>query len=105
MNAKDNYGFTALIRASEDGHIDILTLLLDKGADTTPKSIIKNCTALMSAKNKETVEVIEKHIRIQELIKKATTVSLVIKKGLTKNNEPLMRDTHKETVYNIVSFF
>ena len=59
----------------------------------------------MSAKNKETVEVIEKHIRIQEHIKKATTVSLVIKKGLTKNNEPLMRDTHKETVYNIVSFF
>ncbi|KAJ5882525.1 ankyrin [Penicillium soppii] len=38
LNSKDDDGQTALIKASEDGHVDVATYLLKEGADITLKS-------------------------------------------------------------------
>jgi ankyrin repeat protein len=57
LNAKDDRGFTALHRASEMGHKEIVTLLLENGAD---KSIVaEGYTALLLAQNREHKEITE----------------------------------------------
>ena len=48
VNAKDANGWTALIRASWDGHTEIVATLLEKGADVNAKDA-KGSTALMKA--------------------------------------------------------
>jgi hypothetical protein len=48
VNAK-NYGATALWMAAEEGHTEIVRLLLERGADANTKEDISGFTALMSA--------------------------------------------------------
>ena len=48
MNAKNNDGWTALIRASSNGHTETVAMLLEKGADVNAKNMIGR-TALISA--------------------------------------------------------
>jgi ankyrin repeat protein len=48
INAKDEYGNTALILAAHKGHTEIVKLLMDSGADVNAKNIFSN-TPLMVA--------------------------------------------------------
>jgi len=48
VNAKDKYGYTALILVSEKGHTEIVAMLLEKGADVNAKRNDGN-TALVLA--------------------------------------------------------
>lgn len=48
VNAKDRFGWTALIKAAMFGYNDIVKILLDKGADVNAKTNL-GCTALMEA--------------------------------------------------------
>lgn len=58
VDEKDEYGNTALMLAACWGHIDIVTLLLDKGADIDLKSS-KGQSAVMWAENNQRSEVLE----------------------------------------------
>jgi ankyrin repeat protein len=48
VEAKDNHGWTALMYAAENGHVDCVRVLLNAGADMEAKST-DGGTALMSA--------------------------------------------------------
>ena len=75
--------------ASEEGHIDIVKMLLEKGADVNAKDKFGR-TSLMVAFHKPTAEVIKKYIRIK-LMEEILKIALIVKKGLTqKGNKPLV---------------
>ncbi len=42
-------GYTALIRATENGHVDCVRLLLDAGADKNAKDVVRDCFAVSAA--------------------------------------------------------
>ena len=71
---------------------EIVEMLLDAGADIVYKE---------DEKSDFLKSIVEKRNRIREI----NITSLVIKKGLTKNNEPLMQKAQSETIYHIASFF
>ena len=71
---------------------EIVEMLLDAGADIVYKE---------DEKSDFLKSIVEKRNRIREI----NITSLVIKKGLTKNNESLMRKAQSETIYHIASFF
>jgi ankyrin repeat protein len=56
-NAKDNNGDTALTKACQEGHLEVLHVLLDKGADVSAKKN-NGDTALMMASRKRHLEVL-----------------------------------------------
>ena len=60
VNAKDNYGNTALMWASQHGYIEVAKLLIEAGADVN----LRGTTALMIALE-------EGHTEIVELLKEA----------------------------------
>ena len=102
VNAKQHcyncQGVTALMKASNQGHAEIVKILLENGADVDCKSAIGN-TALMKAREKE-------HVTIMALIKNHIyrMICLVIKKGRTKNEIPLVRYSHKDIAYHVLSY-
>jgi ankyrin repeat protein len=49
VNARDSYGFTALIFAAKSGNSSTVRLLLTRGADVNAKSKLLGYTALMNA--------------------------------------------------------
>jgi ankyrin repeat protein len=57
VNYKDNRGFTALHRAAEMGHIEIVKILLTSGADKSIEA--ENHTALSLAQARENKEIID----------------------------------------------
>lgn len=71
---------------------EIVEMLLDAGADIVYKEDEKSDFLKC---------IVEKRNRIREI----NMTSLVIKRGLTKNNEPLIQTAHSETIYNIALFF
>ena len=71
---------------------EIVEMLLNAGADIVYKE---------DEKSDFLKSIVEKRNRIREI----NITSLVIKKGLTKNNESLMQKAQSETIYHIASFF
>ena len=49
LEAKDMYGFTALQRAAQNGHLDVVEALVDAGADVNAKSFDKNALVFAAA--------------------------------------------------------
>ena len=58
VNAKFRYGTTALFKAAERGHLEIVKLLLARGADVTVKDTFYGATAMTWALNNDHVEVV-----------------------------------------------
>jgi ankyrin repeat protein len=57
INHRDNRGFTALHRAAEMGHVEIVKILLANGADRSIEA--ESHTALSLAQAQNSVEIIE----------------------------------------------
>ena len=72
----------SLLMASEEGHIDIVKMLLEKGADVNAKDKFGRMS-LMVAFHKPTAEVHKKYIRIK-LMEEILKIALIVKKGLNK---------------------
>ena len=62
VNAKDQYGITALMEASRNGHDDIVKRLIDNGADVDARDN-ESWSALLRAS-------LAGHAEIQEILKK-----------------------------------
>lgn len=58
VNAKFRYGTTALFKASERGHADVVKVLLARGADATVKDTFYNATAMTWALQNDHFEVV-----------------------------------------------
>jgi hypothetical protein len=58
VNAKFRYGATALFKAAERGHTEIVKLLLARGADVTVKDTFYGATAMTWALDNDHVEVV-----------------------------------------------
>ena len=58
VNAKFRYGTTALFKAAERGNIDVVRILLARGADTTVKDTFYGATAMTWALDNDHVEVV-----------------------------------------------
>lgn len=58
VNAKFRYGTTALFKASERGHLDIVKLLLARGADATIKDTFYGATALTWALDNDHFDIV-----------------------------------------------
>jgi len=58
VNAKFRYGTTALFKAAERGHVEIVKLLLARGADATVKDTFYGATALTWALDSDRLEVV-----------------------------------------------
>jgi hypothetical protein len=58
VNAKFRYGTTALFKAAERGHVEIVKLLLARGADATVKDTFYGATAMSWALDGDHLEVV-----------------------------------------------
>jgi len=59
VNAKFRYGTTALFKAAERGHVEIVKLLLARGADATVKDTFYGATAMTWALDSDHLEVVD----------------------------------------------
>jgi ankyrin repeat protein len=59
VNAKFRYGTTALFKAAERGHVEIVKLLLARGADATVKDTFYGATAMTWALDGDHLEVVD----------------------------------------------
>lgn len=59
VNAKFRYGTTALFKAAERGHVEIVKLLLARGADATVKDAFYGATAMTWALDSDHLEVVD----------------------------------------------
>lgn len=58
VNAKFRYGTTALFKAAERGHLEIVKLLLARGADVTVKDTFYGATAMSWALDNDHLEIV-----------------------------------------------
>ena len=112
VNVKDKWKRTALMFACQGGYTEIVNILLEKGADTNvimrDYDDLRSWTALDIAKkyvHKEIVSLIVNYQRRPELMKHLLKIALVVKKGRTKGDKPLVPCAHRETIYRIACFF
>ena len=99
INRQDNNnGATPLIEASFRDNPEIVSLLLENGADVNiiDKWGDSAITKAIEYENTEVVTLIKNHIN--------KIVSLIIKKGRTKDEIPLLPNSHKDIVYRVLSF-
>lgn len=103
VNTHNIHGWTPLMLASKYGHIEVVERLLENGADVNMKNGY-NDTALMISKTYCRPLIIT-YIRRAEIIEETFMTSLIIKKGCSKDNKPLVSYAHREMIYRIASFF
>jgi hypothetical protein len=72
-NAKDRFGYIALMFAARNGHLPVVQTLLEKGADPTAKNVVGE-TALDIARK-------EGHTQIESLLQQAKTKVIRTRKG------------------------
>ena len=109
VNAKADGNLTALMSASSKGQTEVVRILLENEADVNVKDLCGQ-TALMMASEEErhanTVALIKKHIRIKQLIKDTNMTALIVKKGITREEDKLLVPyAQRETIRHIASFF
>ncbi len=85
VNAKFRYGATALFKAAERGHADVVKLLLARGADATVKDTFYGATAMSWALDNDHVEVVR-----AILDKDASSVTQVLMRGARQGKAPLV---------------
>jgi ankyrin repeat protein len=85
VNAKFRYGTTALFKASERGHTDVVKVLLARGADATVKDTFYSATAMTWALNNNHFEVVRALLE-----KDASSVTDVLLTGARQGKAPLV---------------
>lgn len=102
VNAKQYFhncqGVTALLKAAAVGHTKIVKILLENGAEIDAKTGVGN-TALMKARERG-------HAAVVRLIKNHMNriILLVVEKGRTKDESPLVTHSHKDIAKHIASY-
>ena len=76
VNAKDADGLTSLMKASDEGHVDVVRLLIERGADVNAANE-EGWTALMYASSRGHVDV------VRLLIERGADVHVVDARGRT----------------------
>src|SRR6476660_6630161 len=86
VNAKFRYGATALFKAAERGHLEIVKILLARGADVSVKDTFYNATAMTWAMDGGHVEI------VRELLEKQpSSVDDVLITGVGENKPDLVK--------------
>lgn len=85
VNAKFRYGATALFKAAERGHTDVVKLLLARGADVTVKDTYYGATAMTWALQNKHVDAV-----LALLEKDAGSVDDVLSTGVQEKNVALV---------------
>lgn len=85
VNAKFRYGATALFKAAERGHTEIVKLLLARGADVTVKDTFYGATAMTWALDSNHVEVVR-----ALLDKDSSSVNEVLMTGVREGNAAMV---------------
>lgn len=86
VNAKFRYGATALFKAAERGHTEIVKLLLARGADATIKDTFYGATAMTWALDNDHVEIVKALLE-----KDGSSVNDVLLTGAREGKAPLVR--------------
>lgn len=86
VNAKFRYGTTALFKAAERGHADVVKVLLARGADATVKDTFYGATAMSWALDNDHVEVVRAILEKDE-----SSVAQVLMRGARQGKAPLVQ--------------
>jgi ankyrin repeat protein len=86
VNAKFRYGATALFKAAERGHKDVVAVLLARGADVKVKDTFYGATAMTWSLNHNHLEVVR-----MLLEKNADDAEDVLMTGVRENNDELVK--------------
>jgi hypothetical protein len=86
VNAKFRYGATALFKAAERGHTEVVKLLLARGADVTVKDTFYGATAMTWALDNDHVEIVKALLE-----KDGSSVNDVLLTGAREGKTPLVR--------------
>jgi ankyrin repeat protein len=85
VNTKFRYGATALFKAAERGHTEVVKLLLARGADVTVKDTFYNATAMTWALDNDHLETVRALLE-----KDSNSVGDVLMTGVREGKEPLV---------------
>jgi Ankyrin repeats (3 copies) len=85
VNAKFRYGTTALFKAAERGHADVVKLLIARGADVTIKDTFYGATAMTWALDNKNIDAIK-----ELLAKDSDSVTDVLMTGAREGNMQLV---------------
>lgn len=86
VNAKFRYGTTALFKAAERGHLDIVKLLLARGADVAVKDTFYGATAMSWALDHNHVDIVTALLE-----KDPSSASEVLMSGVRAGKTPLVK--------------
>jgi ankyrin repeat protein len=86
VNAKFRYGTTALFKAAERGNVEVVKVLLARGADASVKDTFYGATAMTWALSNDHVEVVRALVE-----KDASGVGEVLMTGARENKVALVR--------------
>ena len=86
VNARFRYGTTALFKAAERGHLEVVKVLLARGADVSVKDTFYGATAMTWALDNKHIEVVRALLE-----KDADSVGDVLMSGVREGNVDLAR--------------